>query len=288
MVLLKTDMVGGPEHGFSVSGPDTPGVPVVVSIPHAATMLGPLGLPLHEDLDPRCDADLHVDTLYSGLVRGPFIVAEISRFVLDLNRSSDDFTKTAVPEHPVAGGTSARGFIWEATTHGQPTHTRPLTMREWEARRDIHKAYHEAIGAALSHVKAIFGYAILVDGHSMPSRGTAAHPDAGALRAEIVPGDRDGKSCAPELMARVCDEFSSAGYSVAPNQPSRGGYTTQFHGQPNRNIHAIQIELRRDLYMDEATFDIRPAGFARLQQTLDRVLRAIEGFRPKPGDATAT
>lgn len=280
MVVLKTETRGGPERGFSVSGPETPGVPVVVSIPHAATLLGPLGLPLHEDLDPRCDADLHVDSLYDGLVRGPLIVAEISRFVCDLNRNSDDITKTSVPGHPVAGGKTARGFIWETTTHGQPTYTRPLTMPEWEARRNIHKAYHDAIATALSHVKALFGFAILVDAHSMPSRGTNAHPDAGTMRAEIVPGDRDGTSCAPELMAQVCDEFANAGYSVLPNQPYRGGYTTQHHGQPNHNVHAIQIELRRDLYMDEATFDVRPTGFARLKQTLGLVLRAVEGFRP--------
>jgi len=275
MVVLKTEITGGPERGFSVSGPETPSVPVVVSIPHAATLLGPLGLPLREDLDPRCDADLHVDALYDGLVRGPLVVAEISRFVCDLNRNSVDITKTAV-----AGGTSARGFIWETTTHGQPTHTRPLTMPEWEARRDIHKAYHDAITAALSHVKALFGFAILVDGHSMPSRGTSAHPDSGALRAEIVPGDRDGTSCAPELTLRVSDGFRSAGYAVAPNQPYRGGFSTQYHGKPNDNVHAIQIELRRDLYMDEVTFDVHPAGFARLRQTLDLVLRAVEGFRP--------
>jgi len=281
MVVLNADTHGGPERGFTVAGPENPEVPVVVSIPHAAAMLGPLGLPLRDELDPRCDADLHVDTLYEGLTRGPLIVAEISRFVCDLNRASGDVTRSAVPGHPSPTGVSPRGFIWEVTTQGLPTHSRPLTLREWEARRDIHEAYHNAVATALSHVKSLFGFAILVDGHSMPSRGTSAHPDAGALRAEVVPGDRDGTSCAPEVMARVCDEFTKSGYTVAPNQPYKGGFTTQHHGRPKDNIHAIQIELRRDLYMDEATFEIHPPGFARIRRTLERVLRSVETFRPQ-------
>jgi N-formylglutamate deformylase len=33
-----------------------------------------------------------------------------------------------------------------------------------------------------------------------------------------------------------------------------GGYITRQHGRPSRGVHAIQVEVNRDLYMDEASF----------------------------------
>jgi N-formylglutamate amidohydrolase len=91
-----------------------------------------------------------------------------------------------------------------------------------------------------------------------------------------VPGDRDGTSCSPDLSALVGNHFADAGFSVAPNDPYKGGYITAHHGRPAQGIHAIQIELRRDLYMNEATFEIEPAGFARLRRVLADLLRKLD------------
>ena len=98
----------------------------------------------------------------------------------------------------------------------------------------------------------------------------------------MVPGDRDGTSCAPALSSLVGDHFRARGYSVAFNDPYKGGYITTHHGQPRDNIHAIQIELRRDLYMDEQTFTLEDTGFQRLREALRDLLTAIEAFRPAP------
>jgi len=35
------------------------------------------------------------------------------------------------------------------------------------------------------------------------------------------------------------------------NKPYAGGYITRHYGNPERQMHAIQIEIRRDLYMNE-------------------------------------
>jgi N-formylglutamate amidohydrolase len=39
---------------------------------------------------------------------------------------------------------------------------------------------------------------------------------------------------------------------VARNHPYAGGYTVDRHGRPRRNVHAIQIEYDRSLYLDAA------------------------------------
>ena len=52
------------------------------------------------------------------------------------------------------------------------------------------------------------------------------------------------------------------------------------NGRPADGIHAIQVELRRDLYMDETTFAPKPDGFRRLQNALAGLLSALDRFQP--------
>ena len=256
--------------------------PVVVSVPHAGIGVSGFDAALSPDLDVRCDADLHVDRLYRvGEAGGPpaCLAARLSRFVCDLNRHPDDVSASAVPSHTAPRNTDGRGFIWAVTTTGAPALRRPLTNEEWQARAAIHAAYHGAMTQALERARAQFGFAILVDGHSMPSRGKQGHKDPGRRRADVVPGDRDGTSCAPALSRHVGDYFRAKGFSVAFNDPYKGGFITAHHGQPAAGIHAIQIELSRDLYMDETTYAPHPAGFPRLQAVLAELLTSLSTLR---------
>ena len=115
----------------------------------------------------------------------------------------------------------------------------------------------------------------------MPSIGRHGHSDTGRGRAEVVPGDRTGTSCAGTLSNLVGDHFRSNGLSVAFNDPYRGGFITAHHGRPDTGIHAIQIELRRDLYMDERTFTRLPEGVARIRRVLAELIRALDLFDPR-------
>lgn len=266
---------------FDATLPEEPVTPVVVSVPHAGNEVGEFAPALVAALDVRCDADLFVDELYAGAPRGAFIRARVSRFVCDLNRDPDDVSPRAVPAHPAPRNADGRGFVWEITTTGAPALARPLTVEEWQARRSIHAAYHGAIAQALERARARFGFAILVDGHSMPSVGRQGHADPGRPRADIVPGDREGKSCAPALSRLVGQHFLQHGHSVAFNDPYKGGFITAHHGRPAENIHAIQIEMRRDLYMTEATFTRLPEKMQALSRVLAALLRALDGFDPR-------
>jgi N-formylglutamate amidohydrolase len=260
-----------------------PSTPVVVSVPHAGVATHGFEATISPELDVRCDADLYVDRLYhAGEAEGPEVsfAARLSRFVCDLNRDPDDVSPGAVPEHPAPRNTDGRGFVWAVTTAGVPALARPLTLEDWRARTALHATYHDALTQALARARARFGFAVLVDGHSMPSRGRSGHKDPGRVRADVVPGDREGTSCAPALSRLVGDHFVARGYSVAFNEPYKGGYITAHHGRPADDIHAIQIELRRDLYMNEATYEIVEPGFARLQATLAELVTALRTFHP--------
>jgi N-formylglutamate deformylase len=266
---------------FLADLPEDPSTPVVVSVPHAGVEVGNLADPLAAQLDVRCDGDLFVDELYDGHPRGAFIRARLTRFICDLNRHPDDVSPRAVPEHPAPRNNDGRGFVWEVTTAGTPALARPLTLADWEARRQVHHGYHTAITTALTRARAKFGYAILVDGHSMPSVGRVGHKDPGRPRADIVPGDRDGTSCSPRLSRLVQEHFVQQGFSVTFNDPYKGGFITTHHGRPSDAFHAIQIEMRRDLYMDEAAYRRLPDKMARLRTALGALLRKLDAFDPR-------
>jgi len=270
------------EDGFVAQLPAVPPSPVVVSVPHAGTSTVGFENAISPELDVRCDADLYVDRLYRiGEPQAPptFVAARLSRFVCDLNRDPDDVGPGAVPMHRDPRNSDGRGFIWAVTTSGAPALARPLSLDDWRARTAIHAAYHDALGRALSRARDRFGYAILVDGHSMPSKGRQGHKDPGRERADVVPGDRDGTSCSPALSQLVGAHFAERGYRVAFNDPYKGGFITAHHGRPADHVHAIQIELRRDLYMDEAAYAITDAGFTRLRATISELLARLQTFR---------
>lgn len=259
-----------------------PSTPVVVSVPHAGVRTAGFDAALAPELDVRGDADLYVDRLYRlGEQGGPetYVAACLSRFICDLNRDPDDVSAGAVPEHVAPRNTDGRGFIWAVTTVGTPTLIRPLTMEEWRARTAIHAAYHDTIDRMLARARERFGFAILVDGHSMPSRGRTGHTDTGRARAEIVPGDREGRSCAPALTDAVRGHFERSGFTVRANDPYKGGFITAHHGRPADRIHAIQIEMRRDLYMNEETFVPDDAGMSRLQGVLADLLASLRTLK---------
>ena len=103
--------------------------------------------------------------------------------------------------------------------------------------------------------------------------------EPGAARADIVLGDRFGTSCHPSISALVERVLAEAGYAVLRNEPYAGGFTTQFYGRPHGDVHALQIEINRALYMDEARFAHGP-GFAGVAADMSRVIEALAGLAP--------
>src|SRR5262249_25959761 len=71
-------------------------------------------------------------------------------------------------------------------------------------------------------------------------------------RIDIVLGDNHGESCAADLVGFAERWLAGRGLRIQRNQPYAGGFTTQRYGRPALGRHALQIEINRALYMDEA------------------------------------
>jgi N-formylglutamate deformylase len=259
--------------------------PLVVSVPHAGTGVPEEDAPLLalEGQALLRDADLFVDRLCAGVpaIGAPLLTASVSRYVLDVNRAPEDVDREVCAELERPHRVSARGLVWRVTTDGAPVLKRPLTRTELESRiARIHRPYHTKLAALLEERRARFGYALLLDAHSMPSMGRPGHADPGSRRADIVPGDVRGASCSPAITRLLVEHFESAGYAVRPNDPYMGGFITRHHGRPARGVHAIQLELNRDLYMDEEALRYDEEKAARLIPHLESLVKRLRALRP--------
>jgi N-formylglutamate amidohydrolase len=125
--------------------------------------------------------------------------------------------------------------------------------------------FHAALAELIEQTRHRFGYAILIDCHSMPSASMAP---AGGPRPDIVLGDRFGAAADSKITRFLKECLADLGYEVQMNRPYAGGYITEHYGRPARNVHAVQLELNRGLYLDERT--LQPtAAFASLQRDLE-------------------
>jgi N-formylglutamate amidohydrolase len=251
--------------------------PLVFASPHSGRVY-PRSLMAASQLD--CEAirgseDAFVDDLIAPAadVGATMITARLARAYIDVNREPWELDPRMFEDDlpAYARGRTARvaaglGAIARVVGEGQEIYTRKLTFAEASARVEtVHRPYHAALAELLAAAKAAHGLAILIDWHSMPAAAAPAMGPRGSC--DIVLGDRYGASCAPAVARIVEREFRSLGYAVARNAPYAGGYTTEHYGRPGRGVHALQVEINRGLYMDEATLTPN-AGFEPLKAKL--------------------
>jgi len=244
-------------------------LPLLISVPHD-------GCHVPKDMQDRMtpiglavpDTDWHVAELYDFArdLGASMLVANYSRYVVDLNRSEAD--DVLYPGQVVTGLCPVQTFAGEDiyTDGGVPDDERAVRIaRYWQP-------YHTHIESTIDAMREKHGYALLWDAHSIPS--VVPRLFDGEL-PELNIGTNGGESCAASIEAAVADAARAGPYTAVVNGRFKGGYITRYYGSPGNGIQAIQLEIAQRAYMDEATtvFDAEKAR--RLRDTLRRLLRAF-------------
>ncbi|MCA9562291.1 MAG: N-formylglutamate amidohydrolase [Myxococcales bacterium] len=259
---------------------------VIVNVPHAGVEIPPEVAPTlsapREDW--MRDVDFAVDEIVCDAPDGgaTLLASQISRFVVDLNRAPTDVPRDAYPDASEPLPTISygrRGLIWLETTRGVPALRGHLTDTQFEQRMAYYTPYHALLASLIEERRQRFGASVLIDGHSMPSMGQSGHGDTGVRRADIVLGDFDGQSCAPQLTLTVEQCLLELGFEVVRNRPYRGGYDTEHYGKPDSSVHALQIEINRALYMDEDEVSTIASGLTRVREAMAEVVRRVVALR---------
>jgi N-formylglutamate deformylase len=165
--------------------------------------------------------------------------------------------------------------IPRVVANGREIRTGKMTMVEAHQRLDrYYFPYHDKLADLLNQSHSMFGFAVLLDCHSMPHEALAVTSYAYDKKPEIVLGDRFGAACLPDLIEAVDEIFTAAGLRVSRNLPFAGAHVTQKYGRPSRGQHALQIEIDRSIYMDEAA--MRPNDdFAEICAMLRNVVAEL-------------
>ena len=204
------------------------------------------------------DVDRFVDELYTPSVeflKIPFITAQWHRYFSDPNRLPEDVDQGSVMESLNPPGTHLTGLLWQTTSQGYRLMPEPISKSHYESiLKNYYFEFHDKVKAQYAHFfKDLDEDVFQLDVHSMPSQGTSIHRDPGETRSSVVISDQDQKSAHTDFVQLVIEAYKNAGFEVNYNWPYKGGRVTQIYGQPHRRQHCVQVELRRDLYMDEQT-----------------------------------
>jgi N-formylglutamate deformylase len=243
--------------------------PLLISVPHDGRLLpqniqsrmSAAGLALP-------DTDWHVARLYElGKQLGAsMLVANFSRFVVDLNRPADD-------EAMYAGQTST-GLCPTMTFQGDSIYVDEEMLDAAEKQERVKgywRPYHDKIAATLQALRAEHGYGLLWDAHSIPSQVPRLF--SGELPVLSI-GTWDSRSCDPALADAVFSAAERSGYDSVINARFKGGYITRHYGQPADNVHAVQLEIAQRAYMDESSLDVDEVRMSQLSDSLEALLVA--------------
>lgn len=262
--------------------------PLIITIPHSGEQVPPQAPWLNQLPEEilMCDVDRYVDFLYEpALAKNqlPFVKTQWHRYAADLNRVPEDVDCTSVIGNKNPAGSFDRGFHWVVTTYNQPLMKEPISQKVHDELVSlIYEPFHQGVRDLYSRLHAK-GYrrTFHIDAHSMPSVGTKMHRDPGERRADIVVSDSKGKSCDPRFKDLVIAAYVTAGFKVGYNWPYFGGRLTEQYGQPEREQHTLQVEMNRELYMDEVTKKLKPEAAARVQAQIQVALNYIRSQLPQ-------
>lgn len=261
--------------------PAAAALPIVVDSPHSGTEYP-------QDFGSCLDAarlrggeDTFVEELWADAPRhgATLIAARFPRAYIDPNRTLDDIDPALLDAPwpaPLAPGRKSElgiGLVWRLMD-GVPIYARRLSVAEVQQRIErCWKPYHAALARSLDAAAARWPRRWHVNAHSMPDDSYRRLGLPERPLADFVLGNLDGATCDEATLGVVEDAIRAHGYSVARNDPFKGVEIIRASGRPARGHHALQIEIRRSLYMDEARR--RHAGFERVRGAVDAVLAAL-------------
>ena len=218
----------------------------------------------------RRSEDCYIEEIFAAVPAqgGTLVAAMFPRAWCDANREAWELDPAMFADKlpPWVNAASPRvsaglGTVARVVSSGEAIYRGLLRFEDAQHRvATCWQPYHDALAAAVDESRARSGACLLVDCHSMPAHACADRRPV----PDIVLGDSHGASCAPAVLRAVDGFLARRGYTTRRNDPYAGGYITRHYGRPASNVHALQVEIARSLYMDETTLQRRP-GFGKVQ-----------------------
>jgi N-formylglutamate deformylase len=249
--------------------------PLVVSMPHVGTLIPPELRPLYTERALEVeDTDWFLDRLYAFAadLGASLIVPRLSRYVIDLNRPSDN--------QPMYAGRNNTELCPTRHFTGEPIYREGRSPDDAAVAQRVQRywrPYHRALGEELDRCRQRHGHAVLFDAHSIKSElpwlfeGTLPHLNLGTA---------EGTSCAASLRDELVGCLAAQPeFSYVADGRFKGGHITRHFGRPAEGLHAVQLEMSWRTYMDESPPAWSDARAAAARPLLRRLVQTMIGWR---------
>ncbi len=180
--------------------------------------------------------------------------SNVSRIVIDLNRNELELSPNQVSNLPnnmeldiTDKVKSGIGLIPIKNASGTNIYEDKLTWSEIKYRiENYYRPWHTILDIEKERLLKKFGKVFIIDLHSMPSI-YGNNQDV----SDFIIGNNHDKSSSKFLRNILSKIICDYGYKCSFNYPYSGGYITQKNGSLNQNIQCIQLEINKNLYMNE-------------------------------------
>lgn len=265
---------------YVVITPKVTKVPFVLSIPHSGIDFpSELKDLYNQDLIAKPDdTDWFLQQLYdfASELGITIIYAKYSRWVIDLNRDpaskplyNDGRIITALT--PVTDFLGNQIYTNKDNEPNEKEVERRLSTYYWP--------YYKKIEELIADLQKEFKHVQFWDAHSIRSFVPTIRKDK---FPEMILGDNDEKTADNKLIDLVIKSLSDSSFQVNHNNPFKGGHLTRYFGNPQKNIHALQLEMIKSLYMeeDELTYSENRASEVKtlLKSTFKTLIQSIDSF----------
>jgi len=237
---------------------------VLITIPHHSTKI-PKGLHHWFNISAshmNRHLDFGTERLFD-LDSFSVIKLDVSRFVVDVNRARDDLRE-------------GQGVIITETWNGEKVLKHELTEEHIEERlKKYYDPFYKNLNSELERVEKPL---LVIDGHSMDSKGSLVAGDSGNSRPQIDLATGEG-NVSEEILKVFEDEFKEAGYSVERNNPYSGANgNIMRHCTSVEGVQALVVEVNKSIYMNEQTFELDEKGIERFRLVMDKILNKLKGL----------
>ncbi len=258
--------------GYKLTEPIGTKVPIIVSSPHSGTSFPNDLQELYNQslIKSPDDTDWFVDQLYDFVseLGITMISSNYSRWVIDLNRDPNsqplyDDGRIITELCPT------KNFLGESIyINGYKPTQEDIELRL----ENYYWPYYRKIQQVIDELKEEFGYAVFWDAHSIreyvPTIREEKFP-------QLILGDNDGKASEKVFSEIAIDQLKRKGYEVEYNYPFKGGHLTRYFGQPERNQHALQLEMTKVNYMDDSEITYHKGRAGKMRETLFSVFESL-------------
>ncbi|CAB3745789.1 N-formylglutamate deformylase [Paraburkholderia humisilvae] len=247
--------------------------PLLISIPHLGTQIPDAMRDQYTDIARTVvDTDWHLDRLYAfGKALGATMLgARVSRYVIDLNRPSND--ESLYP------GQTTTSLCPTETFRGEPLYREGCVPDAAEREKRVAtywQPYHDALRAELLRLRTQHANVLLWEAHSIAS--VLPRLFDGKL-PDLNIGTQDGRTAAAPVLDAVKRAAGGSPFTWVANGRFKGGFITRHFGAPQDGVHAVQLEMCQSTYMSEdAPFDYLPEQAQKVEPVVREMVTGALG-----------